>query len=80
MEVGIETRRAVFSTVFLFGLLAWLYVILIQVTHPTYLHEPLTHIDIFPLNVRVDVAGIVAFLLSAISFFFWQLSSQRDRK
>jgi hypothetical protein len=44
---------------------------LMQVTHPNILYTPLTHIDIFPLNLRVGLTGIAAFLLSAISFFFW---------
>ena len=60
---------------FLFGLLTWLYSVAIQITMPEILPATLTHIDIFPLNARVDVVGIVAFAVSALSFFLWRLTA-----
>ena len=65
--------RALSLTLFLFGLLTWLYVVAIQITHPMFLPIQLSHIQIFPLNVRVDVVGIAAFFVSGLSFFVWQL-------
>ena len=72
-----ETRRALLYTLFVFGLLTWLYVLAVQMTHPEFLPEPLTHIDIFPFNLRVDVTGIAAFVVSALAFFFLQLTPKR---
>jgi len=47
--------------------------------HPEWLSEPLTHIDVFPFNLRVDVTGMVAFLVSVVAFFFLQLTPGRCR-
>jgi hypothetical protein len=70
----VDASRALFLTLFLFGLLTWFYTVAIQITEPGILPAPLTHIDIFPFNIRVDVAGIVAFAVSALSFFLWRLT------
>jgi hypothetical protein len=69
----VDVSRALFLTLFLFGLLTWLYTVAIQITEPGILPASLTHIDVFPLNIRVDVAGISAFAVSALSFFLWRL-------
>lgn len=66
--------RALSLTLSVFGLLVWLYVVAIQITHPNYLHTTLTHIEVFPLNLRVDLTGISAFVVSGFSFFVWQLT------
>jgi hypothetical protein len=63
---------------FLFGLLTWLYVVVIQVSHPSYLPTALSHINVFPLNLRVDLTGILGFGISAVGFFLWQLSLQQS--
>jgi hypothetical protein len=78
MKLRTETRRALFSTLFLFGLLTWLYVIIFQMIYPDVMSATLTHINIFPLNLRVDVTGIVAFVVSAVAFFFLQLTPKRE--
>jgi len=80
MKLRTETRRALLSTVFLFGLLTWVYVVVVQMVHPSWLSGPLTHINIFPLNMRVDETGIVAFILSALAFFLVQLERSRRRE
>jgi len=77
MKLRTGPRRAIFSTLFLFGLLTWLYVIILQMTHPEWVTEPLTHINVFPFNLRVDVTGMVAFVVSALAFFFLQLTPKR---
>ena len=71
---ALQVVRALSLTLFLFGLLTWLYVIAIQITHPRFLPAQLSHIQIFPLNARVDVVGIVGFIVSGLSFFVWQLT------
>jgi hypothetical protein len=80
MKLRTETRRALLSTLFLFGLLTWLYVIAVQLAYPEWLDEPLTHIDIFPLNLRVDVTGMVAFVVSAVAYFFLQMTPKRETR
>ncbi|MGP8128056.1 MAG: hypothetical protein ACLP9D_09630 [Candidatus Bathyarchaeia archaeon] len=76
MKLTTETRRALFSTFFLFGLLTWLYVIILQITHPEWVTEPLTHVNAFPFNFRVDLTGMVAFVVSALAYFFLQLTKR----
>jgi hypothetical protein len=58
---------------FLFGLLVWLYVIALQITHPEWLPQPFSHIGFLPFNARLDEVGMVAFAVSAFGFFIWQL-------
>ena len=65
--------RAVALTAFLFGLLIWGYVIIIQVTHPRWIVEPLSHLNIFPLNWRLDEVGMMAFAVAAVGFLVWQV-------
>jgi uncharacterized BrkB/YihY/UPF0761 family membrane protein len=80
MKLRTETRRALLSTLFLFGLLTWVYVVILQMAHPEWLSEPLTHIDVFPFNLRVDVTGMMAFVVSMLAFFFLQLTPKRGRR
>jgi polyferredoxin len=80
MKFRTETRRALLSTLFVFGLLTWLYVILVQMAHPDWLSEPLSHINAFPFNLRVDLTGMGAFAVSALAFFFLQLTPKREEK
>ena len=79
LRLGSNFQRAIFLTMFLFGLLTWLYVVAVQVTHPEWVATPLTHIDVFPLNVRVDSTGITGFLVSALGFLLWRLTSKNGR-
>jgi hypothetical protein len=80
MKLRTETRRALFSTLFLFGLLTWLYVVILQVAHPEWLSLPLSHIDVFPFNLRVDLTGMMAFVVSAVAFLFLQLTPKSKEK
>jgi len=65
--------RAFALTAFAFGLLVWLYVVVIQVTHPEWLYQPFSHINVFPLNWRLDEVGISAFAVAAVGFLLWQI-------
>jgi hypothetical protein len=88
MKFRTETRRALLSTLFVFGLLVWLYVVVLQVadlvlnpfTCGGLMSAPLTHINVFPFNLRVDETGMVAFVVSALAFFFLQLTRKRGRR
>ena len=66
-------------TMFVFGLLVWLYVVAIQITHPEWLGSPFSHIGLPPFNSRLDEVGIVAFAVSAFGFFLWQLETKSKR-
>ncbi len=79
MKLRTETRRALLSTLFVFGLLTWVYVVILQMAHPDWLTGPLTHINAFPFDLRVDVTGMVAFVVSALAFFFLQLTPKREK-
>jgi len=82
MNLRTETRRALLSTIFLFALLVWVYVVILQVTDIVLnlglMSAPLTHINVFPLNLRVDLTGMVAFVVSALAFFFLQLTPKTN--
>jgi len=64
---------------FVFGVLVWLYVIAIQITHPDWLPEEFSHLNFPPFNWRLDVVGMLAFAVAAVGFFLWQLEKTRIR-
>ncbi len=57
------------ETLFVFGLLGWLYGVAIQITHPEWLRIQLTH---FTPWLRVDIFAIISFILSVIGFIIWR--------
>jgi len=65
--------RAVALTAFVFGLLVWAYVIVIQITHPEWVAARFSHVNVFPFNWRLDEVGMVAFAVAAVGFFVWQM-------
>ena len=72
-----ELLRIAFLTVFLFSLLVWLYVVLLQVTHPDWLPASFSsHIDFPPFNWRLDDVGMLAFALAVIGFVAWQIETR----
>ena len=75
MELARRIQRAFFLTLFIYGLLTWVYVVAIQIAHPRALFAPLTHIGLFPFNVRLSLAGILALGISAVGFFLWRGTS-----
>ena len=75
-----DLLRVVALTAFLFGLLVWIYTILIQVTHPQWLYEPMSHINYFPFNHRLDEIGMAAFAVSAVGFLIWQIELNMKAK
>jgi len=80
VKVGVEIRRALLYPLFVFGLLTWLHVVILQMMHPEWVAAPLTHIDAFLLNLGVDLTGMIAFTFSALAFFFLQLTPKREEK
>ena len=72
--------RSLALTMFLFSLLVWVYVVLIQVTHPEWLTEQFSHVNYFPFNWRVDEVGMAAFGLAAVGFLVWQIELNMEDK
>jgi hypothetical protein len=73
--MSIKVIRAGSLTLFIFGLLGWLYIAGNAMFHPETLSWPLTHLAPWP---REDTFGIICFAVSFISFFIWNLV--RDSK
>jgi hypothetical protein len=67
--------QALSLTLFVFGLLGWIYIAAIALVHPATLTHQLTHFASWP---REDTFGVVSFAVSFISFFIWNLV--RDSK
>ncbi len=58
---------------FLFGLLAWVYGVLIQFIHPEYLPTQLSHLIPW---IRVDTSTIISFFVAAIGFLTWRFAKE----
>ena len=57
------------ETMFFFGLLGWVYGVVIQITHPSWLAVKLTHLTPW---LRVDVFAIASFFISVVGFYIWR--------
>ena len=62
--------KAASFTLFIFGLLGWLYIAAVSLVRPETLPIQLTHFAPWP---REDTFGIVSFAVSFVSFFIWNL-------
>ena len=58
---------------FLFGLLGWVYGVLIQLVHPEWVPLGLSHLAPW---IRVDTFTIISFFISAIGFLIWRLTKE----
>ena len=58
---------------FLFGLLAWIYGVLIQLITPEFQYDSLS--PLIPW-IRVDAFAIVGFVVAAIGFLIWRLTKE----
>jgi heme O synthase-like polyprenyltransferase len=67
--------RALSLTLFVFGLLGWIYIVVNSEVHLWTLAMPLTHFLPYP---REDTSGEISFLVSMASFFVWNLV--KDKK
>jgi hypothetical protein len=65
--------RAASLTLFVFGLLGWLYIAAVALIHPQTLTLELTHFASWP---REDTFGEVSFAVAFISFFIWNLAKE----
>jgi uncharacterized phage infection (PIP) family protein YhgE len=58
------------QALFLYGLFAWFYGAVIQITHPQWLPLPLSHLTLW---IRLDTFTILSFFVSAFGFIVWRL-------
>jgi hypothetical protein len=58
---------------FLFGFLAWVYGVLVQIIHPEWLTLSLSH---FTPWIRVDTFTIISFVVAAVGFLIWRLTKE----
>ena len=62
--------QAASFTLFIFGLLGWIYIAAVSLVRPDTLTIQLTHFATWP---REETFVIVYFALSFVSFFIWNL-------
>jgi hypothetical protein len=67
--------RSLFFTLFVFGLLGWIYIVFNSEVHPVTLAWPLTHFLPYP---REDTFGALCFGTSMISFFVWNVIKKKS--
>jgi hypothetical protein len=58
---------------FLFGLLGWVYGVLVQLIHPEWLPFGLSHLIPW---IRIDSFTIICFVVAAIGFLIWRLAKE----
>ncbi len=68
--------RSLSLTLFVFGLLGWIYIAVVAFVHPETLPMQLTHLAPWP---REDTFGIISFAVSFISFFIWNLVKEEKK-
>ncbi len=65
--------KVVGEFLFLFGLLAWIYGVLIQLIHPEWLPLGLSHLVPW---IRVDTFTIISFVVAAFGFLIWRIAKE----
>ena len=65
--------KVIGELLFLYGLLAWLDGVFIQLFHPMWLAMPVSHLL---TGIRTDTFTILSFILSALGFFMWRLTGE----
>ena len=65
--------KVVGEFLFVFGILAWAYGVLIQLIHPEFLTTSVSHIIPW---IRVDTFTILSFIISALGFLIWRLAKE----
>jgi hypothetical protein len=68
--------RVIGEVLFLYGLLGWIYGVLIQITHPRFLPSALSHLIPW---IRVDTFTVLSFIVSIIGFLIWRLTQEASR-
>jgi hypothetical protein len=73
LNIIVAIIKVVGQTLFLFGLLGWIYGVLVQLIHPRWLPLQLSHLTTW---IRVDTFTILSFILSALGFLLWRITRE----
>lgn len=65
--------RVLGELLFLYGLLGWVYGVVVQMIHPYWLSLGLSHLIMW---IRVDTFSVLSFVLSAVGFLMWRLAKE----
>ena len=65
--------KVVGEFLFLFGLLGWVYGVLVQFIHPEWLSKGLSHLIPW---IRVDTFTIICLFVAAVGFIIWRLAKE----
>ncbi|MGA3192928.1 MAG: hypothetical protein ABSD73_10525 [Candidatus Bathyarchaeia archaeon] len=77
LDTSITVLRVVGEALFLYGLLGWIYGVLVDITHPDWLPLALSHLTTW---IRTDTFAVLSFILSIIGFFVWRLAQKITRQ
>ncbi len=69
----VALAKVVGELLFVYGLLGWIYGVIIAFVHPSWLSAPLSHLTPW---LRQDTFTIFSFLISMTGFFIWRLASE----
>jgi hypothetical protein len=61
------------ETLFIYGLLGWIYGVLVQLIHPSWMPFGLSHLTPW---IRIDTFTILSFIVSIVGFFTSRLYKQ----
>jgi hypothetical protein len=75
-ETFTTITRVVGQVLFLYGLLGWIYGVLVELTHPDWLATGLSHLTSW---IRIDTFSIMSFVLSIVGFFLWRLTKELNQ-
>lgn len=65
--------KVVGETLFVYGLLGWIYCVLVQLIYPSWLCYGLSHLTPW---IRIDTFAILSFIISVVGFFTSRLCKQ----
>jgi len=54
------------ETLFIYGLLGWIYGVLVQLIYPSWLYYGLSHLIPW---IRIDTFAVLSFIVSIVGFF-----------
>lgn len=72
-RLNLIVLRVIGEFLFLFGLLAWIYGVLIQLFYPQWLPLQLSHLTPW---LRVDTFTIIGFFVAALGFLLWRFTKE----
>jgi len=68
--------KVVGELLFVYGLLGWIYGVITQFIHPSWLPGQMSHLTPW---LRLDTFTILSFLISMTGFFTWRLAREWNR-